>query len=76
MTVGRCCGSLRVVNHNNVVVNRHAAGTDNDGIAHDLMGKFNVPTHDIVKANGVFGNLEADGRCFARRPPPLRLGWC
>src|SRR5271154_4950613 len=55
-----------VVNHHHVVVDRHAVGTQNDGIAHDFVGELDVSVNNVVKADGVLGNLQPYGASFAR----------
>ncbi len=56
----------RVVNHHHVVVDGHAVGTQNDGIADDFVGKLNVSVNDVVKANGMLGNPQAEWRRLRR----------
>ncbi len=65
----------RVIHDHHVVVNRNAAGPQNDGIADRFVGEFHHAAHDVVKADGVLGNCQSDGRSFAARTPTLGLGW-
>ena len=63
----------RVVDHHHVVVNRNAAGAQDDGIADHFVGELDHAAHDVVKANGVLGNAQANGRSFAAGAAALRL---
>src|SRR5579872_1034363 len=64
-----------VIDDNYVVVNRHTGRTKNDGITDDFVGKFNVAVNDVVEADGVLGNAEANGACFPGDSSALRLCW-
>src|SRR5437764_11039869 len=64
-----------VVDDYHVVVNRHSAGTQDDGIADDLVRELNVTVNDVVEADWVLGNLEANGGELSGVAATLGLGW-
>src|SRR5262249_4315757 len=61
-------------NHHHVVVDRHTAGADDDGIAHHLVGKLNIASDDVVELDRVLGNLQPYSSGFARAVPALGFG--
>src|SRR5581483_4706025 len=61
----------RVIDHNNVVVNRHAAGAKNDGIADHFVRELHVPVHDVMESNRVLRDLQAYGAKLSSSPAPL-----
>ena len=65
---------LGVVDHHHVVVNRHAAGAQDDGVADHLIGKLDRAAHHVVKAYGALGNVQADGAGLSRLLSPQRFG--
>ena len=63
----------RVIHHHHVVVDRNAAGTHDNQIAHRFIGKLNIPAYDVVKANRVLGNPEPDGGRLSCRAALFRF---
>ncbi len=64
----------RVIDHDHVVVDRNATGAQDDGIADHLAGELDHAVHDVVEANRMFGNAQANRRSLAAGSSPLRLG--
>src|SRR5689334_22262089 len=51
---------LRIIDYDHVVVNRHAVGTHDDGIADGFAGKFNFAANDVIELDWVLRNFQAD----------------
>ncbi len=64
----------RVVDHHHIVVNRDAGRAQDDGIAHHFVGELDHATHDVVEADGVLGDAQADGRSLAAGTTALGFG--
>src|SRR4051794_27514112 len=56
---------LRVVDDDDVVVNRHSRRAHDDRIAHDFVGKLDRAVHDVMKLDRPLGNVKADGATLA-----------
>src|SRR5271157_1037280 len=63
----------RIVHDDHVVVNRHACGAHDDGIAHHFVGKLDRAVHDVVEANGMLGDTQANRSGLAIRSAALAL---
>src|SRR5947209_3314735 len=64
----------RVIDDDDVVVYRHSGRTQNDGVAHNFAGKFDSAVNDVMEANGMLWNAQADGARFGGSSPALRFG--
>ena len=60
----------RIVDHHDVVINRHCIGTQNDGIADDFIGELDLSMYDVVEANGMLRNFQPNGTGFTSCTPP------
>src|SRR5271157_2531000 len=63
----------RIVHDDHVVVNRHARGAHNDGIAHHLVRKLDWAVDDVVEPNGMLGDTQANRGGLAIRSAALAL---
>src|SRR5215468_6777621 len=64
---------LSVVNHHHIVVDGHPRRTNDNWIADDLVGKLDVPAHDVVKTDGMLRDFQTNRRCLPCYLPTLRL---
>src|SRR6266567_4813633 len=62
-----------IVYNDHVVVNRHSRRAQNDGIAHDLVGKLYRAVNNVMKSDRVAGNTQANSARFTGSPAALRL---
>ena len=53
----------RVVDHDDIVVNRHSRRPEDDRIADDLVRKLDLSMDDVVEANRALRNMQASGAC-------------
>src|SRR5271157_668250 len=60
-----------VVHDDHVVVNRHACGAHDDGIAHHLVRKLDWAVDDVVEPNGMLGNTQSNCSTLAIRSAAL-----
>src|SRR5262249_18282527 len=58
---------LRVVNDDNVVVNRDPGGANDNRIADGFVVKSHVATNDVVEVNGALGDSESNRSGFTAR---------
>src|ERR1700682_5539192 len=58
-----------VVDNHDIVVDRHAAGTQNDRIADHFTGELDFAVNDVMKTDGPGWNLQADSSGLALRAP-------
>ena len=65
----------RVIDHDDVVVDRDSRRPQDDGIAHCFVGKLDDAAHDVVKADRVLRNAQANRGLLSCSATAPRLGW-